>query len=224
MIAYSQSGADEYESAGFDPSKIFVAPNAVVQRPVEKIERTPDFSEEGPILLTVGRLQKRKKIAELIRACGTVSKITSIQLWVVGEGPEEDSLKSLAAETFPQTKFWGALRGSELAPLFQQADVFVLPGTGGLAIQEAMSYGLPVIVGEADGTQSNLVRPENGWLIDKDKEGQLPAVIIEAVESCQKLRQMGEVSFSIVQNAVNLENMTAVFLQAIAAAMGANGT
>jgi len=28
-----------------------------------------------------------------------------------------------------------------------------------------MAYGLPVIVAEGDGTQSDLVRPENGWRI-----------------------------------------------------------
>ena len=42
---------------------------------------------------------------------------------------------------------------------FAGADLFVLPGTGGLAVQEAMSYALPVIVAKGDGTQEDLVRP-----------------------------------------------------------------
>ena len=37
------------------------------------------------------------------------------------------------------------------------SNIFVLPGTGGLAINEAMAYGLPVICSEADGTEKDLV-------------------------------------------------------------------
>ena len=44
----------------------------------------------------------------------------------------------------------------------------MLPGTGGLAVQQAMAHGLPVIVAQGDGTQDDLVRPENGWQIPPD--------------------------------------------------------
>ena len=65
----------------------------------------------------------------------------------------------------PQHEFPGAKHGQELEPYFAAADLFVLPGTGGLAVQQAMAHALPVLVGEADGTQSNLVRPANGWIL-----------------------------------------------------------
>ena len=90
--------------------------------------------------------------------------------------------------------------------------LFILPGTGGLAVQQAMSFGLPVIVGAADGTQSNLVRPENGWMLAEMQRGmpeqhhQGQRWAISAV-----LRRMGAASYQIVNREVNLENMVAVF-------------
>jgi glycosyltransferase involved in cell wall biosynthesis len=107
-----------------------------------------------------------------------------------------------------------------LDALFRQADLFVLPGTGGLAVQQAMSHGLPVVVAEADGTQRELVRPGNGWLV---APGDLPGLIEtlqRALADPARLRRMGEASHRIVVEEVNTEVMLRVFLQALEAVTG----
>ena len=86
----------------------------------------------------------------------------------MGDGPERNHWKALAQKVYPAAEFPGARHGAELAAYFSAADLFVLPGTGGLAVQEAMSYGLPVIMGQGDGTNDQLVRTENGWQIPPD--------------------------------------------------------
>ena len=223
MISYSQKGAEEFINMGFNPSMVVVAPNAVLRRPSTMTKRSPDFSEDGPIILYVGRLQERKKIDHLIQACAVVEERRKLQLWIVGDGPEKERLKRIAADILPVTRFFGALHGDDVTPLFEKADLFVLPGTGGLAVQEAMSYGLPVIVAEADGTQSNLVRPENGWMVQGEDVLQLTECLETALRSSAKLREMGRRSFSIVQNDVNLEIMVDVFLSAINTVMEKQG-
>ena len=95
------------------------------------------------------------------------------------------------------------------------ADLFVLPGTGGLAVQEAMVYGLPVVVAEGDGTQEDLVRSENGWLIPANDENALSSALEEALIDPVRLRKMGAASFKIVQNEINIEQMVNVFVEAI---------
>jgi glycosyltransferase involved in cell wall biosynthesis len=125
-------------------------------------------------------------------------------------------LETFAAETYPGTIFHGAQHGKELAQRLQAADLFVLPGTGGLAVQQAMAYGLPVIVGEADGTQVDLVRPENGWLLHEPTPEQLRDLIMEALQDVKMLRKKGEESYRIVSEEINLNAMAAVFLRAIA--------
>ena len=109
----------------------------------------------------------------------------------------------------------GRKSGAELADLFQKADLFVLPGTGGLAVQEAMSYALPVVVAEGDGTQGDLVKPDNGWLIPSNDERALQETLKVALSDAAQLRQMGKRSYQIVQNEINIEQMVNTFLNAI---------
>jgi glycosyltransferase involved in cell wall biosynthesis len=134
---------------------------------------------------------------------------------IVGDGPDRARLEALAVKIYPQTVFTGALYGADLAEEFISADLFVLPGTGGLAIQQAMSYGLPVIAAEADGTQADLVRPGNGWQISPNDLQALHSSLAMALANLESLRRMGAESYRIVSEEVNLETMVAVFLQAL---------
>ena len=107
--------------------------------------------------------------------------------------------------------------GQELDNFFARADLFVLPGTGGLAVQQAMAFGLPVIVARGDGTQSDLVRLQNGWQISPDDQEALSEAIRAALVDIPRLRRMGEASFQIVSREINLERMVEVFIQALTA-------
>ena len=216
LITYSSRGADEYVALGFPAEKIFVAPNAAAARPTRPMpSRSPAFDGK-PNLLFVGRLQARKRVDLLLHACATLPESLQPHLVIVGEGPERESLESLARSVYPLAEFTGARHGLELAPYFSSADLFVLPGTGGLAVQEAMSYGLPVIMGQGDGTNADLVRPENGWQIPADDLPALTQTLRAALSDAGRLRTMGAESFRIVGEEINLEKMVEVFLGVLA--------
>jgi glycosyltransferase involved in cell wall biosynthesis len=224
LLTYSRQGAGEYARAGFPAERIFVAPNAAAPRPTQPLPVRPHtFGSEGPVVLFVGRLQERKRVDSLLHACAMLPGELRPQVWIVGDGPARPSLERLAEQVYPPARFYGAQHGEELAGLFTAADLFVLPGTGGLAVQQAMSYGLPVMVAEADGTQTDLVRPENGWVLPP---GDLPALtraLAEALSDPARLRKMGAASFEIVCNEVNLERMVEIFLQAIRTVLPSGG-
>ena len=137
------------------------------------------------------------------------------RLLIVGDGPERAALESLAKEVYPSAEFIGAKHGAELKPYFEQADLFVLPGTGGLAVQEAMSYGLPVIVAKGDGTQDDLVREGNGWQIQPDDYGALVSTMKNALSDRARLREMGKESFRIVSEEINIQKMAEAFVDAL---------
>ena len=103
----------------------------------------------------------------------------------------------------------------ELEPYFNKADLFVLPGTGGLAVQQAMTHSLPVIVGQADGTQGELVREENGCVLPSSNPAALTALLVSLLSDVKKLRAMGKASYRIVADEVNLEAMLETFAKAI---------
>ncbi len=212
LIAYSQRGADEYAELGFPREKIFVAHNSVSPPPAFAPDRKP-AAVDRPTVLFVGRLQGRKRIDSLLKACARLQ--SNPRLIIVGDGPERESLQSLAKEVYPSAEFIGARHGAALAPYFKEADLFVLPGTGGLAVQEAMSYGLPVIVAQGDGTQDDLVRKENGWQIPPDDFETLLSTMKDALRQIARLRKMGEASYRIVKEEINIEKMVETFVTAL---------
>jgi glycosyltransferase involved in cell wall biosynthesis len=80
-----------------------------------------------------------------------------------------------------------------------------------------MSYGLPVIVAQGDGTQDDLVRKENGWQIPpatRDFEA-LVVTMKDALSDVARLRRMGEESYRIVKEEINIEKMAETFVTAL---------
>lgn len=216
LIAYSRRGAAEYAALGFPEDRIFVAHNAVSPRPAQPPpERPPVYQAGRPVILFVGRLQERKRVDLLVRAAHSLPADCRPQVIIVGDGPARPQVESLAREIDLPVTFTGARHGADLEPFYRQADLFVLPGTGGLAVQQAMAHALPVIVAQGDGTQDDLVRPENGWQVTPGNLESLTTVLAEALQQPARLRQMGRESFRIVAEEINLENMVAVFERAV---------
>ncbi len=215
MITYSQQGASEYRALGFAAERIWVAPNAMTRSPTWSLPMRPAEFHDRPVVLFVGRLQARKRIDNLLIACAGLPEALKPRVWIVGDGPARAQFEARAAEIYPEAEFPGAHHGKDLVPYFLNADLFVLPGTGGLAIQQAMAYGLPVITAEADGTQEDLVRPENGWQVKPGSVADLTSALQAALSDPARLRQMGKVSYQIAKEEINLERMVKVFLEAI---------
>jgi glycosyltransferase involved in cell wall biosynthesis len=221
LIAYSNTGVKQFMAAGFPKERIFLAPNAVTPRPALPPASRPDtFAGGKPAVLFVGRLQPRKRVDALIRACAELPHDLHPRLVIVGDGPSRPELEALAQAVYPEAQFVGEKHASALAPYYAAADLFVLPGTGGLAVQQAMAAGLPVLVAEADGTQADLVRPQNGWLMPPGDDAALTALLAEALSDPERLRRMGQESFRIVSEEVNLDIMVDVFAQAARCVMG----
>lgn len=215
VIAYSQNGAREYVSLGFPEEVVFVAHNAVTPKPSSASPERPPVFDGRLTVLFVGRIQRRKRIDNLLRACAGLPKSLQPRLVIVGNGPDREMSERLAGDIYPEARFIGIRQGHELTRVFQSADLFVLPGTGGLAVQEAMANALPVIVAEGDGTQNDLVRPENGWLIPSDDVHVLRSTLEQALSDVNRLRRMGKASFRIIHEEINIEKMVEIFVQAL---------
>ncbi|GAB4470410.1 MAG: hypothetical protein Kow0088_03270 [Anaerolineales bacterium] len=219
MIAYSRRGAEDYRRLGIPPRRVFTALNAVSPRPTKSPPPKPSIFEGKPKVLFVGRLQRRKRVDLLIQACAALPDELQPQLAIVGDGPQRQEWEKLAAELYPLARFLGDRRGEALDEIFDWADLFVLPGTGGLAAQQAMAHGLPLMIAQGDGTQDDLVRPQNGWLLPPDDLNALREALIEALSDADRLRRMGAESFRLAVEEVNVEAMATVFEQAIQAVL-----
>ena len=88
------------------------------------------------------------------------------------------------------------------------SSVYVLAGMGGLSINEAMSFGKPVICSVCDGTEKELVRNGyNGFIFLEGDKKDLADKIRKLLDDPQAVKRMGQNSFEIIQNKVNINSV-----------------
>ena len=98
---------------------------------------------------------------------------------------------------------------------FALGDVFVLPGLGGLAISEAMCYGMPIISSIGDGCEVDLVGPQNG-IIDKEiTEDSLVEHIEYFINNKKNIVEFGAESKRIVSEVYTINNYLNQIINAI---------
>jgi len=100
---------------------------------------------------------------------------------------------------------------------FLAADCLVLPGAGGLALNQAMYWGKPCIVGKADGTEEDLVIENvSGYRFEEDNlESLISAMERRINENPEKLKQLSFNAHQIIVNKSNVNNMVKVFSKTI---------
>jgi glycosyltransferase involved in cell wall biosynthesis len=116
-------------------------------------------------IIACGRLAEQKNYPVLIKAMAHVNNAT---LQIVGAGPEEASLQSLAARigVAGRIAFLGVKPRAETLALLAESDVFVQPSLfegHSLALVEAAGIGVPMIVSNVP-SQIEAVRRSDGVL------------------------------------------------------------
>ena len=140
------------------------------------------------------------------------------ELLVIGTGPEEASLKKLGDDLNLGTSvtFTGGVYDPRmLGQYYMASSLYVLAGMGGLSINEAMCFGLPVLCSVCDGTEKVLVREGvNGRYFRDGDEEDLHEKIIWCFEHAGELQQMGLKSLEIIRNEVNIRTVLDGYIRA----------
>lgn len=126
-------------------------------------------------VLFMGKLTSKKRPDVLLKAYELLithySLPTVFHLFFVGDGELRGKLESYVRDChISNVHFEGFKNQTELARYYTAADVLVLPSgageTWGLAVNEAMCFGLPIVVSDAVGCAPDLVRNnENGFVV-----------------------------------------------------------
>ena len=101
---------------------------------------------EEIILFSVGQQINRKGYDILVKSMIKVNK--KIKLYIAGGKPQEEVLKIINDNNLDNINFVGFKNKEELNEYYAMADIFVFPtryDIWGLVINEAMSFGLPII-------------------------------------------------------------------------------
>lgn len=111
-------------------------------------------------IVFIGKLIPQKRVDILLTAISKIDTDIPVSVNIIGDGNMKDDLLRLSSDLNIRTKinFSGAiLDRSKKADIFMNSHLGILPGLGGLAIQEMMWYGVPVITSYADGTEQDLI-------------------------------------------------------------------
>src|SRR5262249_20683459 len=122
-------------------------------------------------------------------------------LLMVGSGGLEPKLRAICAEySLDNVFFSGFINQSQLPSLYAAADIFVLPSEQepwGLAVNEAMCAGLPIVISREAGCVDDLVQDGvNGYPVAAgDVEG-LGCALRRLIEEEPLRRRLGQASLA----------------------------
>ena len=166
FLCYSSAAASWLVRLGAPASAVRVAQNTI---DVERIAADRDANaaaavsirarfgvHDAPTMVFVGSLTWEKRLDRLLGVHAALrSRGIAVHTIIVGDGPEALNIKAIAAGVPGIHLVGGVLDGVDA--YFAAGDLFVLPGLGGLALNQAMANGLPVLCTDADGTEQDLV-------------------------------------------------------------------
>jgi glycosyltransferase involved in cell wall biosynthesis len=147
IIAHTRLIRENLISAGAKAAAISLIPNGV---DLAFINSCPPAAD-GYDIIFVGRLIREKGADLLIKAAALAkAKLGEIRCLIIGDGPEKEKLKRLAADLglARNVFFKENLEYSEVISCLKAAKVFVFPSMRegfGIAVLEAMACGVPVI-------------------------------------------------------------------------------
>lgn len=169
------------------------------------------------IILYVGTLIPEKRPLDLLKAYVEIcKKIPRVSLIYVGDGPEMTNLMRSVKEYGLDNVLLEGFHLRDVDDYFAMCDVFAMPGIGGLAINQAMAHGKPIVTTGADGTADYLIDDgKNGFIIQPGDIHGMSSRIISILESEDRRIQMGKHSLTIIMERASLGNMVKNFVRAL---------
>ncbi len=185
VIANSAFTRDQLHELGVASERITViSPGVDNERyrpnlPCKELRELVGIPEQSSIILSVGRLSRRKGFDQVIRSLSMIlEKNIDVHYVVIGIGEDEIYLQRLANElgVLERVHFLGHVSMDDLPRWYNAADVFAMPNREingdtegfGMVYIEASACGKPVVGGLAGGTAAAIAEGYSGYRVDGD--------------------------------------------------------
>jgi glycosyltransferase involved in cell wall biosynthesis len=194
-----------YEAFGVEPDRLFPCPHSIdVGRfagPADVLEEEAarwryqlGITRDQCVLLFAGKFERKKKPLELMRAVRALIKSEPV-LVMVGSGELEAEVKTLAASDRERFRVLPFQNQSRMPLVYRLGDLVVLPSafgeTWGLAVNEALGCGRPVLVSDRVGCAADVVDASCGWVFSWADPSALVRMLNKILEDRNKLFEMG---------------------------------
>lgn len=217
IYGYNSQSKVYFNSLGIENNKIIILNNTIDTRKIKKLridesnqvpfELEQQSKDDYIFLIFVGTLLRSKNIesmAELLRMLGK-----KYYLIIVGDGDPE--YRSELKEVFNGTNhiFAGYKKLEQLSPYYKLANFAILPGLGGLSINQSMAFGVPVICSGADGAEKELVFRDKTGYIYKNLNDAYRYIVTKKTDEWKK---MGFNAESLIYSQHSVESMMGKFI------------
>lgn len=200
VIANSEFTRDELVHMGVPEDKIaLIYPGVDTDRfrsglPCEDLKRSIGLALDENLILSVGRLQRRKGFDMVIKSLpGLLEQGLYVRYALIGVGEDWDYLHELAEENgvADRVHFLGHMPPEDLPRWYNACDVFVMPNREingdtegfGMVFIEAAACGKPAIAGMAGGTGAAVKDGDTGSRVDGTRLDRVASTISSVLKN-----------------------------------------
>lgn len=216
IIYVANAGKKSFEDKfGMKQVKSYVVYNGISPDKIKEGENNRYKTTLPYNIMYIGRLNVIKGVDNLLKATSLLRDKYSIEVSIVGDGPDREKFEKLAKELKIDdiTTFYG--QKTNVEEYLKKASVFVYPSicpeVFGISIVEAMAYGIPCISNNVGGIPEVIEDKVSGLLCYTFAPEEL-AHNIENVLKSDNLSMINEgrkcaKHFSIINTVNNLQNV-----------------
>jgi glycosyltransferase involved in cell wall biosynthesis len=194
-----------YQAFGIGPDRLRACPHSIDVRrfaePADVLERDAaqwrqqlGIAPDQCVLLFAGKFENRKRPIELMRAV-QASLDRRFVLVLVGSGELDAKVKAVASIYPDRFRVLPFQNQSRMPVVYRLGDLFVLPSafgeTWGLAVNEALACGRPVLVSDRVGCAADVINDAVGKVFSWGDVSSLPKALREMTRDRCGLREMG---------------------------------
>jgi len=146
--------------------------------------------------LFLGRLAEEKNLEFLI---DIFNSLPDYHLTIVGKGHLKEKLMTMSKENI---EFFDHVENSKISNLFSSNDFLVLPSIAepwGLVVEEALYFGLPVIVSKNCGVSELIEDSKNGYVIDSEDATALKKILIDINMDNYKVLSNNVINYNLIE-------------------------
>ena len=213
-----------YGSLGIKESKLVFTPYAVDNKRFRNIYETTsiqlareilELPRDKKIILYSGKFIFKKRPMDLIKAFHQSKEVNTV-LVMTGDGELREEMETFiqAQDLGKQIILTGFINQAEIPLYYRAADIFVmcsgLGETWGLSVNEAMNFGLPVIVSDTCGCAYDLVRNNiTGAVFETGNISQLTSLLHDYLHLSPERRAIAENSALAIMDEYSYDHIIA---------------
>ena len=204
FLVVGSANREYYRAFGVPEDRLFDCPHSIDVRRFAEPAGSYDeeaarwrtelgITTEKVVFLFAGKLEAKKQPLEFMQAIVELAEPTAMGV-LVGNGAQEREIQELAGKHPDLFRVLPFQNQSRMPIVYRLGDVFVLPSaydeTWGLAVNEALACGRPVLVSDHVGCAQDVVNESCGRTIPLGQRDVLVSSMRSLVEDSEQLSAM----------------------------------